>query len=84
MRRPVSTRNVLASVLLSLTMLTACSTQGQHPTPEQQESAGTQAKPEATTSENLETAGAATMVVLVVGAGLAVAALPIVLMVLLL
>jgi hypothetical protein len=85
MHRPDSIRSVLASVLLSLTMLTACSAQGPRHTPEQHESAGAPAaRPESTAKENLETAGAATATILVIGLGLAAAALPIVLLVLLL
>ena len=91
MHRPGSTRNVLVSVLLSLSVLTACSTlltacsaQGPRHTPEQRESARTPPHSESTTQDTLETAGAATAMILVLGIGLAVAALPVLLVVFLL
>ena len=87
MHRPGSTRSVLVSVLLSLALLTACSTQGPRHTPEQgksAESARTTVHSESTTKDTLETAGAATAIVLVLGIGLAVAALPVLLVVFLL
>jgi hypothetical protein len=84
MNRPDTIRNVLVSVLLSLTALTACSTQGPRDTQEQHETAGTSTRSESTTKEALETAGTATMIVIVLGVSLAVAALPVLLAVFLL
>jgi hypothetical protein len=75
---------MLMTVLLSLTMLTACSTHGPRDTQEQHEDAGSPTHTESTTKDAVETAGAATAVVVMLGIGLAVAALPVLLVVLLL
>ena len=70
-------RNVLVIVLLSLAVLPACSTQGPRQTQEQQhETAQRPARSESKAKENLETAGQATLVVLLLGIAAGVAALP--------
>ena len=79
-------RNVLVSLLLALPVLTGCSAQEPQRDPQgQQEGTGA---PAPTRSESvkgtLETAGTATMVVVVLGVGLAAVALPVLLVVLLL
>ena len=84
MTHPDTIRNVLVSVLLSLTVLTGCSAQGSRDTQEQHGSAGTPTRSESTAKDTMEKAGAATAVVLVLGVALAAAALPVLLVVLLL
>jgi len=83
MRRLGSFRNVLAVLLLSLAVLPACSTQGPRETPEQHETADRPARSVSTAKENLETAGQATLVVLILGIAAGVAALPVLLVLLL-
>jgi hypothetical protein len=84
MTRSNGIQNAALAVLLSLTALTACSTQGPRDPQEQHGSADTSKRPETTTKDAMETAGAATAVVLVLGIALAVAAVPVLLVVLLL
>jgi len=69
-------RNVVVIVLLSLAVLPACSTQRPRQTQEQHETAERPARSQSKAKENLETAGQATLVVLMLGIAAGVAALP--------
>ena len=77
-------RNVILIVLLPLAVLPACSTQGPRQTQEQHETADRPTRSECKAKENLETAGQATLVVLVLGIAAGVAALPALLLIFLL
>jgi len=80
-----SFRNVLVVVLLSLTVLPACSTQGprQTETQEQQPTANRPTRSQSKTSEVLDQAGGATLAIVVLGVLAGIAAVPALLILLL-
>ena len=86
-RKPVSClgtlRNVVVILLLSLAVLPACSTHAPRQPEEQHETADRPARSESAARDNLEAAGQATLVVIILGIAAGVAALPVLLVFLL-
>ena len=83
MNRLSSVRNVLAVLMLSLTVLPACSTQQPTPPHEQQQPATKPPHSVSKTNEALNKAGGATVAVVVLGVLVGLAALPVLLVLLL-